>query len=121
MSQPTHSHRDYGASPYPPAGNPYPAYSEPAAPAAPPPSHAGWAVAALLFFWPLAFSAFTHLHNIYPRWAMGDHAGAQEASDRVKSLGKISLWIFVGFFLFFFVVYGVIIASVLSSVNSGYR
>ena len=59
----------------------------------PPPSNAGWAVAAILFFWPLAFSAFNHLHNIYPRWAMGDVAGAEEASDRVKSLGKIALWI----------------------------
>ncbi|HVH24397.1 MAG TPA: CD225/dispanin family protein [Pseudonocardia sp.] len=88
----------------------------------PPPSHAGWAVATILFFWPLAFAAFNHLHNIYPRWAMGDFQGAQEASDRVKSLGKIALWIFVGFFIAFVVLYGVIIAAAISAVgNAGYR
>ena len=79
-------------------------------------------MATILFFWPLAFAAFNHLHDIYPRWAMGDLQGAQEASDRVKSLGKIALWIFVGFFIAFFVLYGVIIAAAISAVGTaGYR
>ena len=95
-----------------------PAY---AAPAGPPPSNAGWAVAAILFFWPLAFSAFSHLHNIYPRWAMGDFQGAQEASDRVKTLGKIALGIAVAFFVLFVVGYGFLIAAALSAYSgSGY-
>lgn len=87
-----------------------------AAPAAgPPPSNAGWAVASVLFFWPLAFTTFNHLHDIYPKWAMGDYQGAQEASDRVKRLGKTALWIAVGFFLLFVVLYAVIIAAAISS------
>ena len=49
-------------------------------------------MAAVLFFWPLAFAAFNHLHDMYPKWAMGDHQGAQYASERVKKLGKIALW-----------------------------
>jgi hypothetical protein len=90
--------------------------------AAPPPSNAGWAVACILFFWPLAFAAFNHLHRIYPSWAMGDYQGAQYASDRVKKLGTISLWIFLGFMIFFFVIYGFIIAAALSTLNSvGYN
>jgi Interferon-induced transmembrane protein len=59
----------------------------------PPPIHAGWAVTSLLFFWPLSFSAFTHAFNVYPLWARGDVAGAQAASDRVRRLGQISLWL----------------------------
>jgi Interferon-induced transmembrane protein len=66
----------------------------PEAGTAPPPVHAGWAVASLLFFWPLAFSAFTHAFNVYPRWAAGDAAAARAASERVRRLGQLSLWLF---------------------------
>jgi hypothetical protein len=58
-----------------------------------PPTHAGWAVATLLCFWPLAFSAFTHAFGVYPLWASGDVAAAQHASDRVRRLGQLSVWI----------------------------
>ena len=128
MSQPnqpgSHAYGQPGSySSYPQQPSGYPAQPTAMSPAGPPPpSHAGWAVAAILFFWPLAFAAFNHLHDIYPRWAMGDYQGAQEASDRVKSLGKIALWIFVGFFIVFAVLYGVIIAAAISAVgNAGYR
>lgn len=60
-----------------------------------PAQNTGWAVAALLFFWPVSFSAFTHASRVYPLWAMGDYAGAQEASDKTKRLGKISLVLFL--------------------------
>ena len=71
----------------------------------PPPVHAGWAVASLLFFWPLSFSAFSHAFNVYPLWARGDFAGARAASDRVRRLGQLSLWLFGGLLLVFVVVY----------------
>jgi len=54
-----------------------------------------------LFFWPLAFSAFTHAFNVYPLWARGDVAGAKAASDRVRRLGQISLWLFGALLLLF--------------------
>lgn len=60
---------------------------------APPSSNAGWAVASVLLFWPLAFSAFTHALRVYPLWASGDIEGARYASDRVRRLGQLSLWI----------------------------
>ncbi len=63
-----------------------------------PPVNAGWAVVSLLFFWPLSFSAFTHAFNVYPLWADGDVAGSRYASDRVKRLGQISLWIAGGYY-----------------------
>ncbi|PTR26518.1 interferon-induced transmembrane protein [Rhodococcus sp. OK519] len=58
-----------------------------------PPVNAGWAVAALLFFWPLSFAAFTHAFNVHPMWSEGDHDGARNASKRVRWLGQVSLWI----------------------------
>lgn len=62
---------------------------------APPKSNIGWAVAAIVFFWPVAFSAFTHSSNVYRLWSMGDMAGAQYASERAKRLGQISILVFV--------------------------
>jgi hypothetical protein len=41
----------------------------------------------------LAFSAFTHAFGVYPLWASGDVAAAQHASDRVRRLGQLSVWI----------------------------
>lgn len=58
-----------------------------------PPANAGWAVVALLFFWPLSFAAFTHAFNVHPRWSDGDREGARYASNRVRWLGQVSLWI----------------------------
>ena len=74
----------------------------------PPPANAGWAVAALLFFWPLAFSAFTHAFAVYPLWASGDIQGARDASDRVRRLGQLSLWIAGALLLLFVVVYTIV-------------
>jgi len=82
----------------------------------PPPSNIGWAVATLLFFWPIAFSAFTHASNVYPLWAMGDHQGAQYASDRAKQLGKIALIIWAVLIVGFFVLYGVLIAVIMNNI-----
>ncbi|NMN96519.1 CD225/dispanin family protein [Antrihabitans stalactiti] len=74
-----------------------------------PASNAGWAVASLLFFWPLSFAAFNHAFNVFPLWASGDYHGAQYASDRVRRLGQISLWIAGGLFLLFLVLYVVFV------------
>ncbi len=105
-----------------PSDGPAPATSTPAPPAeanpARPPSNAGWAVASLLFFWPLAFASFTHAFEVYPRWASGDPAGAREASDQARRLGQISLWLF-GALLLTFVVVCTIATAVASSRGYG--
>jgi hypothetical protein len=74
----------------------------------PPPHHAGWAVASLLFFWPLSFSAFSHAFNVYPLWAAGDDSGARYASDRARRLGQLSLWIFGGLLLLAVILYTIV-------------
>ncbi|MBM4597276.1 hypothetical protein GS440_02655 [Rhodococcus hoagii] len=58
-----------------------------------PPAHVGWAVVALLFFWPLSFAAFTHAFEVHSRWSDGDRDGARHASNRARRLGQVSLWI----------------------------
>jgi hypothetical protein len=73
----------------------------------PPPVHAGWAVTSLLFFWPLSFSAFTHAFNVYPLWVAGDPAAARYASDRVRRLGQLSLWLFGALLLLFVILYAI--------------
>lgn len=100
----------------PPGGQP--TAGQPATYPPRPPTNIGWAVASLLFFWPLAFAAFTHALDVYPRWASGDPAGAQEASERARRLGQISLWLFGGLLLLFLIVYAVVAAVVIT--NGGY-
>ena len=84
-----------------------------------PPSNVGWAVAALIFFWPLAFSAFTHALNVFPKWSLGDFGGAQHASDRAKKLGQISLLIFVVGMFLLIVFYVVMIVAVVNGIDDG--
>jgi hypothetical protein len=94
--------------------------TEPTTPIQPPPAptppsaNAGWAVVALLFFWPLSFSAFTHAFNVYPLLAAGNVAGAQYASDRVRRLGQLSLWIFGGLLLLFAILYAIFVVVLIS-------
>jgi hypothetical protein len=83
-------------------------------PPGPPAHNVGWAVAALLFFWPLSFSAFNHAFNVYPLWAAGNFSGAQYASDRVRRLGQLSLWIAGGLLLLFVVLYAIFIMVIIS-------
>lgn len=86
----------------------------------PPPVNAGWAVATLLFFWPLSFSAFSHAFNVYPLWASGNVAGAQYASDRVRRLGQLSLWICGGLVLLFFVLYAILLVVLIAQGDGGF-
>jgi hypothetical protein len=83
--------------------------ASPRLPDVPPSAHSGWAVTALLFFWPLSFSAFTHAFNVYPLWAQGDLVGAKAASDRVRRLGVLSLWLFGALLLLFAVLYAIFV------------
>ena len=82
-----------------------------------PPQNTGWAVAALIFFWPLAFSAFSHAAKVYPLWATGDYAGAQAASASAKRLGRIALLVWAIFVVALIVFYVVIFAAAMSAMN----
>jgi len=78
-------------------GHPTPGYRP-----AVPPTNAGWAVAASVLFFPVAFSAWTAALNVTRLWVMDDFYGAQAASDKAKRLGKIALGIGVTIFVLYF-------------------
>ncbi|EOM76194.1 CD225/dispanin family protein [Rhodococcus rhodnii] len=80
-----------------------------------PPRNAGWAVAATLFFWPLAFAAWNHVHDVVPRWLEGNYQAAQYASDRAKKLGKIALLVWALLFVLLIVFYVAIVAVAVSA------
>lgn len=83
-----------------------------------PPSNMGWAAAALLFFWPLAFASFSNAGSVATLWLSGDRVGAQHASDQAKKLGKYSLIAFAVLFVLSIVLYVVVIASAVSSMSA---
>ncbi|MVU81252.1 CD225/dispanin family protein [Nocardia sp. ET3-3] len=87
-----------------PETTPAPATVQPPTPVRPA-NNIGWAVASLLFFWPLSFSAFTHALNVFPLWSEGDADGARYASRRARYLGILSLWIGGALFVLFAVCY----------------
>ncbi|AYF77759.1 CD225/dispanin family protein [Nocardia yunnanensis] len=87
-----------------PPAEPAPATEQPPAPIRPA-NNIGWAVASLLFFWPLSFSAFTHAFNVFPLWTEGDVDGARHASQRARYLGILSLCIGGALFVIFAVLY----------------
>ncbi|MBC2644557.1 MULTISPECIES: CD225/dispanin family protein [unclassified Rhodococcus (in: high G+C Gram-positive bacteria)] len=84
-----------------------------------PSNNAGWAVVSLLFFWPLAFSAFHHAFEVYPLWAGGDTDGALYASRRVRKLGQLSLWIFGALLLLAIVLYAIAAIVLISHGGDG--
>ncbi|WP_235579464.1 MULTISPECIES: CD225/dispanin family protein [unclassified Rhodococcus (in: high G+C Gram-positive bacteria)] len=104
----------FGAPAYPQQQPQQPQYGPPPLP----PTNAGWAAAALIFFWPLAFSAFNHSSSVFPRWSLGDYQGAHYASERTKQLGKYSLYIAIGLFVLFILFYVVLIAFAVSTSSS---
>lgn len=100
---------------YDPAATiPAPQHGAPAQPHLPK-SNIGWAVASIIFFWPLAFSAFNHATSVYPRWAAGDHAGAQHAAEQAKRLGAISLIVWAVLCVLLVVFYVVVIGWAISN------
>lgn len=118
---PAGSPPEWARQPQPPLAAAYPVpgggYPRPGG-SGPPPSNAGWAVAAVIFFWPLAFSAFTQSSKVFPLWMGGDVPGALAASERTKTLGKIALGIAISLYALFIVFYLVIILVVVGTATS---
>ncbi|MCT2274657.1 CD225/dispanin family protein [Dietzia cinnamea] len=81
-----------------------------------PPSNVGWAVASILFFWPLSFIAMTRALEVYPLWAAGRHAEAEAASATAKRLGMISLAIVA----VLIILYLIFIFAMVGLASSGY-
>ncbi|KAA0923259.1 CD225/dispanin family protein [Rhodococcus sp. IEGM 1341] len=90
---------------------PYPAAQPYAQASTLPSSNAGWAVVAIIFFWPLAIPAFNHALKVHPLWMMGDAQGAFYSSNRAGFFGKLSLGIFVVLIVLYFAFIALVVAN----------
>ena len=79
---------DYGSSAPPPP--PPPPYGAPGAQGTPPPNYLVWAiVSTVLCCLPLGVASIVFSTQVNSKWAMGDAAGAQDASEKAK---KFAMW-----------------------------
>jgi hypothetical protein len=92
---------------YPPPGyGSYPPYGY-----GPPPNNLGWAIVALIVFWPLAIPAFISYSKVESSYYRGDIAGALRASQDVKKFGVIALIVGIAVLVFFMIFSFAILAS----------
>ncbi|GAA3706325.1 CD225/dispanin family protein [Gordonia hankookensis] len=103
--------------PYPMPAHHRDAAPAPRIPSTPPvpPTNAGWVVAAVIFFWPVAFAAANHSSRVFSLWSTGDYVAAQHASERAKALGKIALVVWAVLLVVMVVFYGAAIAMAISA------
>ena len=75
-----------------------------------PPNHLTWAILSLIFFfWPLGIPAIVYANRVNEKWATGDHAGAQSASN---SASDFATWAtLVGCVFYFLIVMGAVAGS----------
>ena len=80
---------DYGSIPLPPPPPPpYGGYGAQSAP--PPPNYLVWAIlSTILCFLPLGIVSIVFAAQVNSKWAIGDSAGAQNASERAQ---KFAIW-----------------------------
>ncbi|MHB8273686.1 MAG: CD225/dispanin family protein [Dermatophilaceae bacterium] len=78
---------DYGSTPPPPPPSPYGAVG---AQGTPPPNYLVWAIlSTVLCCLPLGVASIVFSTQVNSKWAMGDVAGAQDASEKAK---KFAMW-----------------------------
>ncbi len=87
---------DYGSTPPPPPPPPQPAYGGGGVQGAPPPNFLVWAIVSTIlcgctgfFSLPLGIASIVFSTQVNSKWAQGDVAGAQDASEKAK---KFAMW-----------------------------
>lgn len=79
---------DYGTPPPPPP--PPPSFGYGGVQGTPPPNYLVWAIlSTVLCCLPLGVASIVFSTQVNSKWAMGDVAGAQDASDKAK---KFAIW-----------------------------
>jgi hypothetical protein len=95
----------------PPPGYGPPGYGPPPG-NGPPPGHLGWAIVAVLLFWPLAIPAFINYGKVESCFYRGDVAGAIRASASVKKFGVIAMCIGIAFVVLWIILFVAVFATV---------
>jgi Interferon-induced transmembrane protein len=112
---------DYGSAPPPPP--PYGAQGVPGATGAPPPNNLVWGIlSTVLCCLPLGIPSIVFATQVNTKWAAGDVAGAQDASDKAR---KFAIWAAIAgiiggvlYAIFFFFVLGAAVQNG-DTINSG--
>jgi hypothetical protein len=112
---------DYGSVPPPPPPPPPPPYGGYGAQSAPPPpNYLVWAIlSTILCFLPLGIVSIVFAAQVNSKWAIGDVAGAQRASELAK---KLTIWtvvvgVIVNIVALIAIIAGGVLLSTTSSVN----
>lgn len=79
----------------------------------PPPSNLGWAIAAIILFWPLGIPALINATRVDTQWFRGDPAGAITSSTNAR---RFAMWA-IGISVTLFVLAIVFFIAVLSSLS----
>ena len=116
---------DYGSTPPPPPPGgggpppppPPPSYGAPIVPGpqgAPPPNYLVWAILTTIFCClPLGIPSIVFSTQVNSKWALGDVAGAQEASVKAK---RFAIWAAIAWVIIA-VLYGILIAVGVANIN----
>jgi hypothetical protein len=90
----------YGQQPYPqqpqPYGPPQPYGQQPYGPpgygpgGGKPSNYLGWAIGCIFLFWPVAIPAIINATKVDPAWQYGQHAEAQQRSEKAKMFCMIA-------------------------------
>lgn len=81
---------DYGSTPPPPPAAPPPSYGYGAVQGTPPPNYLAWAIlSTLLCCLPLGVASIVYSSQVNSKWAMGDVAGALDASAKAR---QFAIW-----------------------------
>jgi predicted secreted protein len=97
---------DYGSTP-PPPPPPLPSYGESGPQGTPPPNYLVWAIlSTLLCCLPLGIPSIVFSAQVNSKWAVGDVAGAQDASAKAR---KFAIWAAIAG-VAFGILYGILLA-----------
>jgi predicted secreted protein len=104
---------DYSDTPPPPPPPP-PSYGAPGAPGVPPPNYLVWAILTTIFCClPFGIASIVFSTQVNSKWALGDVAGAQEASAKAR---RFAIWAVIAWAIIA-VLYGIAIAVGVAKFN----
>jgi hypothetical protein len=105
---------DYGSTPPPPPPPPYGASGVPGIQGTPPPNYLVWSIlSTILCCLPLGVVSIVFSTQVNTKWALGDVAGAQDASEKAK---RFAIWAAIAWVIIA-VLYGILIAVGIANIN----
>jgi hypothetical protein len=100
----------------PPAYYPQPQYQYYPPQGMPPPSNLGWAIAAILLFWPVGIAAIVKSTQVDRYWMTGQFAMAEQSSKAAKTLGIVAASVAGALFLIWLVMFFVLFGTVVDQI-----